>query len=62
MLGVQFLSKNSMTLVPHSPFSPDLALSNHFLFPQMKKFLKGKHGADMKEVKKNLNGIKIDKL
>ena len=62
----QFLTKTGMTPVPHPPCSPDLALSNYFLFPWMKKVLKGKQFADGEEVKQKmseaLKGIKIDKL
>ena len=67
MLSVQqFLSKTSMTPVPHLPRSPGLALSNFYLFPQMKKILKGKCFADVEEVKQKtaeaLKGIKIDEF
>ena len=56
-----------MTLVPHPPNSPDLAPSNFFgLFPRIKKVLKGKHFAYVKEVKQKtaeaLTGIKINKF
>ena len=57
-----------MTHVPHSPYSPDLAVSETFLFlfPQMKKALKGKCFADEEEVKQKmaeaLKGIKIDEF
>ena len=50
------------------PIHPTLAQSNFFvcLFPQMKKFLKGKHFADVEDVKQQvaegLKGIKIDKF
>ena len=44
----QFLSKMLCRLVPHHPYSPDLALSDFFLFPQMKKVFKGKCFADVK--------------
>ena len=47
----QFLTKNGMTLLPHLPCSPDLYLSDFFLFPRMKKVHKGKHFADVEEVK-----------
>ena len=50
----------------HIPYSPELALSNFFMFPPMKKVLKGKHFANMEEMKqkmvKALKGIKIDKF
>ena len=60
----QFLTKNSMTLLPYSPYSPDLAPSNFFWFPQMKRVLKGKCFANEEEVKQKpeeaLKGIKIE--
>jgi histone-lysine N-methyltransferase SETMAR len=33
----EFLTKNSMTLLIHQPYSPDLAPCDFFLFPRMKK-------------------------
>ena len=47
----QFLTKNSMIpMLP--PIQPNLALSDFFgLFPQMKKVLKGKHLADVEDMK-----------
>jgi histone-lysine N-methyltransferase SETMAR len=50
----QFLTKNSMTQLLHPPYSPDLTLCDFFLFPQMKKVLKGKRFADVEEVKKKM--------
>ena len=51
--------------MPH-PCLPDLTSGDFFLFPWMKKVLKGKRVADVEEVKqkeqKALKGIKIDKL
>ena len=32
---------NNMTVVPHPPYSPDLAPSDFFLFPKLKMKLKG---------------------
>ena len=47
-----FWLKNGMTPVPYVPYSPDLALSDFFLFPRMKKVLKGgKRFANVEEVK-----------
>ena len=61
----QFLTKDGMIPVPTLPIhliSPKAT----FLFPQVKKFLKGKCFAHMKEVKQKtaeaLKGIKIDKF
>jgi len=47
----QFLTKNGMTQLIHPPYSPDLAPCDFFLFPRMKKVLKGKRFADVEEVK-----------
>jgi hypothetical protein len=58
----QFLTKNSMTQL-HPPYSPDLALCDFILFPQMKKVLRGKRFADAEEVNKKtteaLEGITL---
>ena len=35
-------------------YSPDVAPSNFFLFPWMKKVLKGKHFANVEEVKQKM--------
>ena len=40
------------TLVPHPPFSPDLAPSDFWLFPKLKKTLKGQHLSSDAEVEK----------
>ena len=37
-------------LVPHPPYSPDLAPSDFHLFPQMKKTLAGRHSASDDDV------------
>ena len=62
----QFLTKNGMTPVTHPPYLPDLAPCDFFLFPRMKKFLKGKRFPDVAEVKQKtaeaLKGIKIDEF
>jgi len=62
----QFLTKNGMTPLTHPPYSPDLAPCDFFLFPRMKKVLKGKRFADVEEVKKKtteaLNGISLQEF
>ena len=47
----QFCTKNIMTPMSHPPYSPDLIPRDFLLFPWMKKVLKGKHFANVKEVK-----------
>ena len=38
-----FLASKNMVVIPHPPYSPDLAPCNFFLFPKMKLHLKGRH-------------------
>ena len=49
----QFLTKKSMTPMPHLPYSPNLTPSDFFvcLFPWMKKVLKKKRFDNVEEVK-----------
>jgi len=49
VLTQQFLAKNKMAVIPHLPYSPDLAPCDFFLFPKMKLKLKG-HRFDTIEV------------
>ena len=60
----QFLTKNSMTSVPHHPYSA--VPPERLLFPWMKKVLKGKCFADVEKMKQKtaevLKGIKIDEF
>ena len=63
----QFLTQNTMTPVPHPPYSPNFAPINFFFFVSlMKKVLKGKHFADEEEMKQKmaeaLKGVKINKV
>ena len=39
-----------MTVVPHPPYSPDLALSEFFLFPKLKMKLKGRRFQTVEEI------------
>jgi hypothetical protein len=41
-----------MTVIPHPPYSPDLAPCDFFLFPHMKRQMKRKRFADVRKVKK----------
>jgi len=40
-----------MTVVPHPPYSPDLAPSDFFLFPKLKMKLKGRRFQTLEEIK-----------
>ena len=60
----QFLTKNSMTPIPHSPYPPDLAPKPLFFVSLDEKVLRGKRFDNVEEVKQKmaeaLKGIKID--
>jgi hypothetical protein len=43
--------KNRMTMVLHTPYSLDLAPSDFFLFPRMKRDLKGKRFQNVEVVR-----------
>ena len=42
LLTQQFLAANKIPVIPHPPYSPDLAPCDFFLFPKMKWKLKGR--------------------
>ena len=58
----EFLAKHSITVLPHPPYSPDLAPCDFFLFPMPKRPLKGRRFETIPEIKANatneLKGIK----
>jgi histone-lysine N-methyltransferase SETMAR len=41
-LTQKFLAKQKIDVIPHPPYSPDLAPYDFFLFPKMKLKLKGR--------------------
>jgi hypothetical protein len=49
----EFLAKHSIPVVPHSPYSPDLAPCDFFFFPRPKSTLKGKQFQDVAEIQLN---------
>ena len=48
----QFLAKNNMMVIPHPPYSPNLAPCDFFLLPRMKGQMKGERFANVSKVKK----------
>jgi len=50
VLTHQFLAKNKIAVMPHPPYSPDLALWDFFLFPKMKLKLKGRRFHTIDEI------------
>ena len=49
----EFLAKHSITVLPHPPYSPNLAPCDFFLFPMLKKPLKGRRFETIPEIKAN---------
>jgi histone-lysine N-methyltransferase SETMAR len=60
----QFLVKNNIPIVPHPPYSPDLAPSDFWLFATLKMGLRGRRFATVHDIKENadarLRAIKKD--
>jgi len=48
-----YLAKHQTSIVPHPPYSPDLAAANIFLFPKLKTTLKGCHFQTTEEIREN---------
>ena len=48
-----FLAKNETTVVPQTPYSPDLVPADFFLFPKLKSTLKGRCFDTIDEILKN---------
>jgi len=61
----QFLTYQGMTLVPHPPYSPDLAPAD-FFFPRMKRDLKGRRFDTVEDLiaaeTRALNGIQVEEF
>ena len=49
----EFLAKHSITVLPHPPYSRDLAPCDFFLFPMLKRPLKGRRFETIPEIKTN---------
>ena len=50
-----------MTVVPHPPYSPDLAPSDFFLFPKLKMKLKGRRIQTLEEIQAESQAV-LNKL
>jgi histone-lysine N-methyltransferase SETMAR len=55
MVAMSKLNELKFELLPHPPYSPDLAPSDFFLFPNLKKFLGGKKYGSNAEVEDAVN-------
>ena len=51
LLVRNFLAKNNTVLLSQPPYSPDLALCDFFLFPILKRPMKGRRFATIEEIK-----------
>jgi transposase len=48
-----YLAKHQTPVVPHPPYSPDLAPADFFLFPKLKTTLKGRRFQTIEEIQEN---------
>jgi len=48
-----YLAKHQTPVVPHPPYSPDLAPADFFLFPKLKTTLKGRRSQTIEEIQEN---------
>ena len=53
--------RNGYELIPHPAYSPDLAPSDYFLFPNLKKDIRGRHFRSNEEVVAAVEGLVRDK-
>ena len=51
ILVTDYLTKMGIKRVPHSPYSPDLALCDFWLFPKLKEKLRGCRYETIEEMK-----------
>ena len=56
VIAVAKINELKFELLPHAPYSPDLAPSDYFLFPNLKKWLGGKRFANNDEVEPAVDG------
>jgi transposase len=49
----EFLASKQVTVLDHPPYSPDLAPSDFFLFPKIKKILKEIHFDNIDDIRSN---------
>jgi len=50
----EFLVNKNIPVLPHPPYSPDLALCDFYLFPRLKSKLKGNHFGTMENIQKTV--------
>ena len=50
----EFLAKENIPVLPHPPYSPDLAPCDFYLFPKLKSKVKVHHFGTMENIQKNI--------
>jgi hypothetical protein len=53
-----FVTNNNMVIIPHPPYSPDLAPSDFALFPKLKMKLNGRRFETVSDIQRVLDSIK----
>jgi len=53
----EFLAPNSITVLDHPPYSPDLTPCDFFLFPKCKLVLRGRHLGDVTMIKSEMTSL-----
>jgi hypothetical protein len=48
---------NNMVIVPHPPYSPDLAACDFILFPKLKMKLKGQHFETVSDIQRESQAV-----
>ena len=59
-VALDFLATNDVQLVTHPPYSPDLAPCDWFLFPSVKRKLKGKQFQNAEDARAFIEGVILD--
>ena len=57
---LEFLHRNNMQTVPHPPYSPDLAPCDFFLFPTLKRPLRGRRFSNDNELMQAVGDVTRD--
>jgi hypothetical protein len=55
--GKENLASKQITVLEHPPYSPELALSDFFLFPKIKEILKGRYFDDIDDIRSNTTAV-----
>jgi len=53
----EFLARNSITVLEHPPYSPDLAPCDFFFFPKCKLVLRGRNLGDVTTIKSEMTSL-----